>query len=53
MSQSYATPEIVKIGSATELTEGAGSPNVEGQPGSNIYYNANPPKTEEEIGEDA
>ncbi len=41
--RSYSSPEIVALGDAAELTEGAGEPNVEGQPGSGLYYNANPP----------
>jgi hypothetical protein len=39
---SYSSPEIVELGDAAELTEGSGSPNVEGQAGSGVYYNANP-----------
>jgi len=41
--RSYSSPEIVELGDAAELTEGSGSPNVEGQAGSGVYYNANPP----------
>ncbi len=51
--RSYSAPEIVKLGDAIELTEGAGSPNSEDPPGSLRYYNANPPRAEEEIDEDA
>jgi hypothetical protein len=47
--RSYSSPEIVELGDAAKLTEGSGSPNVEGQAGSGIYYNANPPgRTEDD-----
>ena len=40
----YQAPEIVRLGNARQLTEGRTAPNVEGNPGSGIYYNANPPR---------
>jgi hypothetical protein len=49
--RSYSAPEIVKLGDAVELTEGNDSPNVDGQPGSGSYHNANPPRAQDEITE--
>jgi hypothetical protein len=47
----YDAPELVEVGDARELTEGLGSPNVEGNPGSGVYYNANPPPPPDDGGD--
>ena len=48
----YEAPVITFLGGVTELTEGLGSPNVEGAAGSGKYYNANPPGGEDDESEE-